>query len=156
MDKINYMVKGFFILILAIFTSHNSYTQEFISIEHVGEEDSPIEGIIIIKSDSIFIARSGEFTEFGTSKIDYEILKWYIKNKKIKKNHSCGSIRKTHGAFEIRIYEEGKLDCFIINNPSNANGFIKGMIIESIEHGINQELIDALRRIRNLLDSLDS
>lgn len=155
MDKINHMVKRLFLLLFLVFASHTSYSQDFISIEHIGEEDSPIGGVLIVKSDSVFIRKSGEFTKFGVNKIDYEILKWYSLNKKIKKNHSCGSIKKTHGAFEIRIYEEGKLDCFILKNPSRANGFIKGMIIESIEYGITIELINDLRRIRNILDSLD-
>lgn len=80
MDTINHLVIKFFLIAIGLLISHIACTQEFISIEHVGEEDSPIKGIIIVKTDNNYITTSGEFTEYGISQIGYEILKWYSIN----------------------------------------------------------------------------
>lgn len=154
MDKISYMVSKSSVILMLLLMNLTIHAQEFITIEHVGEEDSPIAGIIVIKGANIFSNKSGEFAKYGLSNVDYEILKWYILNKKLKKNHKCGSIKKSVGSFEIRIYEDGRFSCFILDGASDANDFFKGVIIESLKYGFNQDLIDDFRRIRNRLENL--
>lgn len=117
-------------------------------IEHVGEEDSPLPGLVLIESDSTYIYKEGKFTKIGINSIDYRLITWFIYTQNLKKNHACGSTRKGMGAYEVKVFEEKGCSCYILKSYPKTLDFVSNLIRESIEFGMDNDYINILREIQ--------
>jgi len=130
--------------IILFISSFGFQSPEFLVFEHIGEQDKPIKGIIIIESKETYEKTKGFFEEYGVSTADFQVIKWFILHEKLSKNRKCNETRGGYGAFSIQLFEEKDHKCFYIEKAEQSVDFFYNLFFKVKSYGMSQELQNGL------------